>query len=159
DRAARQAHLRLEPRRGSGARRALWLRGRRSARWAAARGAPVRRAGADTCRRRLPAGDRPAPVRARPRRRGRSGMKAVDQDIPGTKREYVGYGSRPPKVFWPNEAKAVVSLCINQEEGSEYSKPGGDERNEGLAEIPYTMSPEHRDLTAESIYEYGSRAG
>jgi peptidoglycan/xylan/chitin deacetylase (PgdA/CDA1 family) len=86
-------------------------------------------------------------------------MRLVDQDIPGPRRDYVGYGARPPKAFWPNDAKAVVSLCINQEEGSEYSKAAGDDRNEGLAEIPYTMGPEYRDLCAESIYEYGSRAG
>ncbi len=86
-------------------------------------------------------------------------MRLVDQDIPGPGRDYVGYGARPPKAFWPNDAKAVVSLCINQEEGSEYSKAAGDDRNEGLAEIPYVMDAQYRDLCAESIYEYGSRAG
>ena len=60
-------------------------------------------------------------------------MSIQDQDVPGPKRDFVGYGRRPPKVFWPNDAKAVVSLCINEEEGSEYSKPAGDGRNEGLA--------------------------
>ena len=49
--------------------------------------------------------------------------------------------ARQPQVFWPDDAKAVVSLCINQEEGSEYSKVAGDGRNEGLAEIPYSMDP------------------
>ena len=53
----------------------------------------------------------------------------------------------------------AVNLVVNYEEGSEYSKPAGDGRNEGLAEIPYTMPPEYRDLCAESVYEYGSRAG
>ena len=86
-------------------------------------------------------------------------MRLVDQDIPGPKREYVGYGRRPPKVVWPNDAKAVVSLCINHEESSEYSKAAGDGRNEGLAEIPYVMDAQYRDLCAESVYEYGSRAG
>ena len=86
-------------------------------------------------------------------------MKFVDKDVPGPKREYVGYGNRPPKVFWPDDAKVVVSLCINQEESSEYSQPAGDNRNEGLAEIPYTMDASYRDLCAESVYEYGSRAG
>jgi peptidoglycan/xylan/chitin deacetylase (PgdA/CDA1 family) len=86
-------------------------------------------------------------------------MTLIDQDIPGPRREYVGYGRRPPRVVWPNDAKAVVSLCINQEEGSEYSKAAGDGRNEGLAEIPYVMDAQYRDLCAESIYEYGSRAG
>jgi peptidoglycan/xylan/chitin deacetylase (PgdA/CDA1 family) len=86
-------------------------------------------------------------------------MELVDQDVLGPKRQFVGYGRRPPKVVWPNEAKVAVNLVVNYEEGSEYSKPAGDGRNEGLAEIPYVMSPEHRDLCAESVYEYGSRAG
>jgi peptidoglycan/xylan/chitin deacetylase (PgdA/CDA1 family) len=86
-------------------------------------------------------------------------MELVDQDVPGPKRQFVGYGRRPPKVVWPNGAKVAVNLVVNYEEGSEYSKPAGDGRNEGLAEIPYVMSPEHRDLCAESVYEYGSRAG
>jgi peptidoglycan/xylan/chitin deacetylase (PgdA/CDA1 family) len=86
-------------------------------------------------------------------------VQLVDQDIPGPKRNFAGYGRRPPQVAWPDEAKVAVQLVVNYEEGSEYSMPAGDRRNEGLAEIPYVMSPEHRDLCAESVYEYGSRAG
>ncbi len=86
-------------------------------------------------------------------------MQLVDQDIPGPRRDFVGYGRRPPKVVWPNGAKVAVQLVVNYEEGSEYSKAAGDERNEGLAEINYVMSPDYRDLAAESVYEYGSRAG
>ena len=29
-----------------------------------------------------------------------------------------------------------MNIVVNYEEGSEYSKPAGDGRNEGLAEIP-----------------------
>jgi peptidoglycan/xylan/chitin deacetylase (PgdA/CDA1 family) len=86
-------------------------------------------------------------------------MELVDQDIPGPRRDFVGHGRRPPQVQWPNGAKVAVNLVVNYEEGSEYSKPAGDGRNEGLAEIPYVMDPEYRDLCAESVYEYGSRAG
>ena len=86
-------------------------------------------------------------------------MPLIDKDVPGPRREFPGYGRHAPKVVWPNDAKLVVSLCINQEEGSEYSIAAGDGRNEGLAEIPYVMPPEYRDLAAESVYEYGSRAG
>jgi peptidoglycan/xylan/chitin deacetylase (PgdA/CDA1 family) len=86
-------------------------------------------------------------------------MPLVDQDVPGPRREYVGYGRHTPKVVWPNDAKLVVSICVNHEEGSEYSMAAGDNRNEGLAEIPYVMPSEFRDLAAESVYEYGSRAG
>lgn len=86
-------------------------------------------------------------------------MPLVDQDVPGPRREYVGYGRHTPRVVWPDDAKLVVSVCVNHEEGSEYSMAAGDNRNEGLAEIPYVMPPEFRDLAAESVYEYGSRAG
>src|SRR3972149_1747246 len=83
----------------------------------------------------------------------------IDRDVPGPRRDFVGYGRRQPRVFWPNDAKAAVNLALNIEEGSEYSFPAGDGRNEGLPEITYFMSPEYRDLCAESVYEYGSRAG
>jgi peptidoglycan/xylan/chitin deacetylase (PgdA/CDA1 family) len=86
-------------------------------------------------------------------------MELVDQDVPGPRRHFPGYGRRQPKVVWPNGAKVAVNLVVNYEEGSEYSKPAGDGRNEGLAEIPYLMDPQYRDLCAESVYEYGSRAG
>jgi peptidoglycan/xylan/chitin deacetylase (PgdA/CDA1 family) len=52
-----------------------------------------------------------------------------------------------------------VSLNLAIEEGSEVSHPAGDGRNEGMGEINYVMNPEVRDLTVESVYEYGSRAG
>src|SRR5438105_4861340 len=86
-------------------------------------------------------------------------MKLVDQDVPGPRRDFVGHGRVPPKVFWPDGAKVAVNIVVNYEEGSEYSQPAGDERNEALAEINYTMPAEYRDLCAESVYEYGSRAG
>jgi len=86
-------------------------------------------------------------------------MPLVDRDVPGPKRNFVGYGRRPPKVFWPNNARVAVNLVVNYEEGSEYSKPAGDERNEGLAEINYSLNAKYRDLSVESVYEYGSRAG
>ena len=86
-------------------------------------------------------------------------MPLHDQDVPGPRRDYPGHGRHTPKVVWPNDAKLVLSLCINHEEGSEYSQAAGDGRNEGLAEIPYVMPSEYRDLAAESVYEYGSRAG
>jgi len=86
-------------------------------------------------------------------------MHLVDKDIPGPRRDFVGYGRRLPRAFWPNGAKVAVNLVVNYEEGSEYSKPAGDERNEGLAEISYNLQSQYRDLCVESVYEYGSRAG
>ena len=86
-------------------------------------------------------------------------MKLIDQDIPGPRRDYVGYGERVPKVFWPRDAKVAVSLYIEYVEGSEYSMASGDGRNEGVGEIPYNMDPAYRDLCVESVFEYGSRTG
>ena len=86
-------------------------------------------------------------------------MQLIDQDVPGPKREFIGYGRHVPKVIWPDKARVAVSLCLNYEEGSENSKPAGDGKNEGLAELSYLMDGKFRDLCVESVYEYGSRAG
>jgi allantoinase len=86
-------------------------------------------------------------------------MELVDRDVPGPRRDFVGFGRKLPRVVWPDDAKVAVNVIVNYEEGSEYSIPAGDGRNEGLAEIPYLMSAEHRDLNAESVYEFGARGG
>ena len=86
-------------------------------------------------------------------------MPLIDQDVPGPRRDFIGHGRHTPKVVWPNDAKLALNIVVNHEEGSEYSIPAGDQRNEGLAEIPYQMPAEYRDLAAESVYEYGARAG
>jgi peptidoglycan/xylan/chitin deacetylase (PgdA/CDA1 family) len=79
--------------------------------------------------------------------------------VPGPERDFVGYGRRIPKATWPNNARVAISLVVNYEEGSEYSHPNGDGRNDGLVEMTYAMDPKYRDLCAESVFEYGSRAG
>ena len=81
------------------------------------------------------------------------------QDVPGPPRDMVGYGRHAPRVRWPDDARVAISLVLNYEEGSEYSYPAGDGRNDGLIEVIYTMDPAYRDLAAESVFEYGSRAG
>jgi len=81
------------------------------------------------------------------------------KDVPGPRREMPGYGRHVPKVRWPNDARIAISLVVNYEEGSEFSHPGGDARNDGLAELIYDMDPKFRDLCVESVFEYGSRAG
>lgn len=86
-------------------------------------------------------------------------MTAVFRDVPGPKRDFVGYGPTPPRVVWPNQASLALSIAVNYEEGSEYSKQLGDTRQEGMTEVAYTMAEQYRDLGAESMYEYGSRAG
>jgi hypothetical protein len=82
-----------------------------------------------------------------------------DQPVPGPQRDYVGYGRHIPKVRWPDNARVAINLVLNYEEGSEYTHPAGDQKNDGLTEIPYVMAAAYRDLAAESVYEYGSRAG
>lgn len=82
-----------------------------------------------------------------------------ETSVAGPKRDLVGYGRRVPRARWPNGARVAVSLVLNYEEGSEYSYPNGDRRNDGLTEVIYAMDPQYRDLCAESIFEYGSRAG
>ncbi len=83
-----------------------------------------------------------------------------DQNIPGGTRDLIGYGPNPPRVRWPDGARVVVNLVLNYEEGAEFTLPTGDQRNEGFTE--YNLEPmpaQYRDLVAESVYEYGSRAG
>lgn len=80
----------------------------------------------------------------------------VDTDRP---RDLIGYGRRPPKVIWPNNAKVAVNLVINYEEGSEHYERLGDRKTDGLAELNWALSKEYRDFSMEAVYEYGSRAG
>jgi peptidoglycan/xylan/chitin deacetylase (PgdA/CDA1 family) len=87
-------------------------------------------------------------------------MKLVDKDVPGPRRDFVGYGRHAPRVAWPGASRVAVSLVLNYEEGSEASFPAGDGYSEaGMAELAWSLPREVRDLAAESIYEYGSRAG
>jgi peptidoglycan/xylan/chitin deacetylase (PgdA/CDA1 family) len=79
--------------------------------------------------------------------------------VPGPTRDFVGYGRNVPNVRWPDNARVAINIVINYEEGSEYSFPDGDGRNDGLTEVIYAMDPGYRDLCAESVFEYGSRAG
>src|SRR5699024_5339157 len=86
-------------------------------------------------------------------------MRLEDKLIEGPKRDFVGYGRYVPKVNWPNNAKVAINIVVNYEEGSEKMKSLGDKDNEILGEIPYPVESKYRDLSTESIYEYGSRAG
>ena len=88
-----------------------------------------------------------------------SGARLVDEEVPGPLRDLIGYGPDPPDVRWPGGARVALSFIVNYEEGSERSKPAGDDRNESFGELPHGIPPEYRDLRVESVYEYGSRAG
>lgn len=75
-------------------------------------------------------------------------------------RDLVGYAGRPPHAGWPNAARVAVQFVLNYEEGGEKSPLYGDSESESfLLEQPTLAYPGERNLSAESQYEYGSRAG
>lgn len=76
----------------------------------------------------------------------------------GPARDLVGYGRTPPAVRWPNDAKLVVNLVVNYEEGSEADWQL-DGRSEGRGEVDYAFPADTRNFAVESMFEYGSRAG
>ncbi len=76
-------------------------------------------------------------------------------------RDLVGYGASPPDPQWPDGARLAVSFVLNYEEGGERSLLEGDPESESyLQEVvgaPPTVG--RRNLNAESMFEFGSRAG
>jgi putative urate catabolism protein len=76
-------------------------------------------------------------------------------------RDLIGYGPEPPDPEWPHGARLALNFVMNYEEGSEYSVPDGDGRSEAtLTEVgAYNPNIKGRDLAAESMFEYGTRAG
>jgi len=78
-----------------------------------------------------------------------------------TSRDLVGYGANPPHPHWPGEACLALSFVLNYEEGSESSLLEGDPASEAyLHEVPGAApTVGRRNLNAESMFEYGSRAG
>ncbi|MBS0220444.1 MAG: polysaccharide deacetylase family protein [Proteobacteria bacterium] len=77
----------------------------------------------------------------------------------GRVRDFVGYGRHPPDPRWPGGAHVAINFVINYEEGGEYAVPDGDAASEtGLTEGATAMV-KGRDLGAESMFQYGSRAG
>jgi peptidoglycan/xylan/chitin deacetylase (PgdA/CDA1 family) len=77
----------------------------------------------------------------------------------GPERDLVGYGPDPPVVVWPDDARVAVSLVVNYEEGAEYAVVDGDDQGETHGEIGYAFPAGQRDLSTESVFEYGSRVG
>jgi len=76
-------------------------------------------------------------------------------------RDFIGYGANPPDPKWPGDARIAVNFVINYEEGSEPSIPDGDGYTEtGVSDAHGgNQGVKGRDLAAESMFEYGSRAG
>ena len=42
-------------------------------------------------------------------------MKIPENEVPGPKRDYVGYGRNVPKVVWPGEARVAINIVINRQ--------------------------------------------
>ncbi len=78
-----------------------------------------------------------------------------------SERDLIGYGGRPPHPRWPGEARVAVQFVLNIEEGAESCILNGDDRSEAyLHELPGRPPlMGKRDLSVESMFEYGSRAG
>ena len=75
-------------------------------------------------------------------------------------RNMTGYGSRGKKVSWPNNAKLALQIVLNYEEGGENCGLNGDKYSENfLSEIIGAQPVKGRNMSMESIYEYGSRVG
>ena len=76
-------------------------------------------------------------------------------------RDLVGYGRSPPDPEWPGGAGLAVQFVVNYEEGGENTVLNGDAHSETfLSETPGgapVMGA--RNINAETMYEYGSRAG
>jgi peptidoglycan/xylan/chitin deacetylase (PgdA/CDA1 family) len=79
--------------------------------------------------------------------------------VTGPARGLLGYGQHAPQIEWPGGAKVAVNIVVNYEEGSEQNHADGDARNETFGEVPHPFPDAIRNLSVESVYEYGSRAG
>jgi allantoinase len=75
-------------------------------------------------------------------------------------RDLVGYGQTPPHPQWPGGARLAINFVLNLEEGSEYNMAEDGFSEASLTEVAESIVPRGgRDLAAESMFEYGSRAG
>jgi peptidoglycan/xylan/chitin deacetylase (PgdA/CDA1 family) len=82
----------------------------------------------------------------------------TDRDA-GRDRDFAGYGGNPPDPRWPGGAHVAVNFVINYEEGGEAAVPDGDPHSENALTEGSTAPVKGRDLAAESMFLYGSRAG
>ncbi|HEX6869888.1 MAG TPA: polysaccharide deacetylase family protein [Micromonosporaceae bacterium] len=75
-------------------------------------------------------------------------------------RDYVGYGGTPPPIRWPGGAAVAVSLVLNIEDGAERATARGDHTDDlGAHWVRHQVVAGQRNLTLESAFDYGSRAG
>ncbi|HEY6979573.1 polysaccharide deacetylase family protein [Reyranella sp.] len=83
----------------------------------------------------------------------------MTEEEAGRVRDFVGYGRNPPDPQWPGGAHVAVNFVINYEEGGEHAVPDGDGASETALTEGSTAAVKGRDLGAESMFQYGSRAG
>jgi putative urate catabolism protein len=76
-------------------------------------------------------------------------------------RDLAGYGAAPPDPHWPGGARLALSFVLNYEEGGERTALEGDPESEAYLHEVVGASPTvgRRNLNAESMFEFGSRAG
>ncbi len=80
---------------------------------------------------------------------------------PDYPRDLIGYGDTPPHPHWPANARIAVSFVLNYEEGGERNVLHGDSESEAFLSEMVAAQPlqGQRNMSMESLYEYGSRAG
>ena len=75
-------------------------------------------------------------------------------------RDMVGYGRNPPDPGWPRGARIALNIVVNYEEGGESNVLHGDPASVAfLTEHITTPRVGERNLTADSLWEFGSRVG
>jgi putative urate catabolism protein len=76
-------------------------------------------------------------------------------------RDLIGYGENPPDPQWPRGARLALSIVVNYEEGGERNVLHGDTESETFLQevVGIPASVGGRNLTVESMYEYGTRVG
>ncbi|MDO9713287.1 allantoinase PuuE [Paracraurococcus lichenis] len=75
-------------------------------------------------------------------------------------RDFLGYGENPPDPQWPGGTRLALSFVLNYEEGGEHTVLNGDPHSEiYLHEVPGGTPRQERDLSTETQFEYGARAG
>ncbi|PUE89679.1 polysaccharide deacetylase family protein, partial [Xanthomonas hortorum] len=76
-------------------------------------------------------------------------------------RDLIGYGNNPPHPQWPGNARIALSFVLNYAEGGERNILHGDKESEAFLSEMVAAQPLQgaRNMSMESLYEYGSRAG
>jgi len=76
-------------------------------------------------------------------------------------RDLVGYGSGLPDPRWPDGKRVALSLVLNYEEGGENTPLEGDPASEAYLHEVIGAAPTigRRNLSTESMFEFGSRVG